>query len=1056
MSKFSYKTLLIIFLFLLIAIVVLWKFVLPKQQIKAAWWNDSWNYRQAINISYHNSLESNVYIITTVNIGTTTKAQIDGGDFRFIDQSGQNLDYYIASGVGTTNLTFHILIPSFPSGAQTIYAYYGNSTIENGFSSSDFVTQATNYTIGSISPEEAGGGPIAYWKFDEGVGTTVYDSSSNKLNGNLSGTTLPTWASENQCISEKCISFPGTNSNISVSDNNLLKPNQITISGWVKINESKNQYVINKGDGSGTGAGYNVYIYSNNRLAFWFYNGVGNLILIDTGANSIQLNNWYFFEATYNGVNSKIYLNGILKNTSPNTSGFTQKNSSLNINNNSFNGLIDEVKIYNYARTADQIKLDYNSRGSKNSSSVNLGIKSSTSPPLSSKLVAYYKFDEGSGTMVNNSVSGIGLSGSFGTGNYAPTWTEKIQCVSEKCLSFNGTQYLYAANNSIFNTTQEGFTYSAWINGNSFSNIYNMIMGHYLPYFSVTSSGNLFMSIKANGAQRILSGNTVLNTNKWYFVAATYDSQGYMKVYLNGKLDGTAGPFLTPVNYSSNLFIGKWSSADDIYKFNGLIDEVKIYNTALTADEIKQDYNSGSAIQFGSTNQTIGGTTTSLEYCIPGDTSYCASPVVEWNFEENTGTTVKDNSGNNNGTFGVGNSSPVWTVGKKNTGAGLKFDGVNDFVNINNNTSLNPGTGNFTVSMWLKVNSGATNYGILTKDFTTGYGVFYTPANNSIGLYVQSGTNANNISILNNYSKWIYVTWTVDNTNDITKSYLNGVFNNQTNYAIGDITNTSPLNIGKYSPGANHFNGETDDIRIYNYIRTPAQIAYDYNKGGPVGWWKLDECQGLTAFDASGLGNTGAIIIGSSGSQTSAGTCQVGTSAAWTNGASGKTNSSLNFDGTDDYLTTTSIPTSESFSISTWFKPGSSITDGQRIYWGNGTNRAILAYSGTSGNLQWYIQTSSSSTGYKISINKFKLNDWNHTVLIYNGSSVKLYINGILDPTTVSITGTSNASGFNFGTNYNKTANWFNGQIDDIRFYNYALTDEQIKQMYNGGAINFN
>jgi hypothetical protein len=66
-----------------------------------------------------------------------------------------------------------------------------------------------------------------------------------------------------------------------------------------------------------------------------------------------------------------------------------------------------------------------------------------------------------------------------------------------------------------------------------------------------------------------------------------------------------------------------------------------------------------------------------------------------------------------------------------------------------------------------------------------------------------------------------------------------------------------------------------------------------------------------------------------------------------------------------------------------------------------------------------------------------------------------LYINGQLDPVTGSLTGVSSASGFNFGTNYNQTANWFNGQIDDIRFFNYALTSEQVKQVYNGGAINF-
>ena len=82
--------------------------------------------------------------------------------------------------------------------------------------------------------------------------------------------------------------------------------------------------------------------------------------------------------------------------------------------------------------------------------------------------------------------------------------------------------------------------------------------------------------------------------------------------------------------------------------FNGTIDEPKIYNYALTADEVKQDYNQGSALQMGQTSQTISGTTTSLEYCIPGDTSPCASPIAEWKFDEKTGTSINDSSGNNN------------------------------------------------------------------------------------------------------------------------------------------------------------------------------------------------------------------------------------------------------------------------------------------------------------------------------------------------------------------------------------------------------------------------
>ena len=559
------------------------------------------------------------------------------------------------------------------------------------------------------------------------------------------------------------------------------------------------------------------------------------------------------------------------------------------------------------------------------------------------------------------------------------------------------------------------------------------------------------------------STTTTIQSNKWYHIVGTYNpADQKIRIYLNGNLEGTP----TSITTFSRLFTNasnRIGRKDDAYPFNGLIDEVKIYNYALTDNEIKQDYNQGSALQMGQTSQTIGGTTTSLEYCIPGDTTYCDSPVAEWNFEENTGTTTKDSSGNNNtGTFGTGNSAPTWTVGKKNTSAGLKFDGVNDFVNINNNTSLNPGTGNFTVSMWLKVNPGAANYGIVTKDFTTGYGVFYTPADNSLGLYVQSGANANHISILNNYSKWIYVTWTVDNTNDITKSYLNGVFNNQTNYTIGDVTNTSPLNIGKYSPGANHFNGQIDDVRIYNYIRTPAQVAYDYNKGGPIAWWKLDECQGSVANDSSGMGNTGSISIGTSGTQTSVGTCNT-SGTAWGNGASGQINSSLNFDGSDDYvnLNNASVAGATSGTVAAWINAKNWNATRMTVFsseigpaW---ADLRLVLFSNYNNSLTFSVSNGTTSTQDNVNTGTIlSANTWYHVIGTYDGANVKIYINGTLKKsyTTTITPGSFTPIKTVIGWHYSDR--FFNGQIDDVRIYNYALTPEQVKTLYNGGAVNFN
>ncbi len=95
--------------------------------------------------------------------------------------------------------------------------------------------------------------------------------------------------------------------------------------------------------------------------------------------------------------------------------------------------------------------------------------------------------------------------------------------------------------------------------------------------------------------------------------------------------------------------------ASDI--FDGLIDEVYIYNYALSEDEINTLYNQGQSAVMGDDasrdNDGTAVTGKSKDYCIPGDTAQCDPPVGEWKFDELGGTTAYDTSGNgNDGSFG--------------------------------------------------------------------------------------------------------------------------------------------------------------------------------------------------------------------------------------------------------------------------------------------------------------------------------------------------------------------------------------------------------------------
>ncbi|HOI04987.1 MAG TPA: LamG domain-containing protein, partial [Candidatus Woesebacteria bacterium] len=81
-----------------------------------------------------------------------------------------------------------------------------------------------------------------------------------------------------------------------------------------------------------------------------------------------------------------------------------------------------------------------------------------------------------------------------------------------------------------------------------------------------------------------------------------------------------------------------------------------------------------------------------------------------------------------------------------------------------------------------------------------------------------------------------------------------------------------------------------------------------------------------------------------------------------------------------------------------------------------------------------------------------ELNRWYHFVGTYDGANIKIYKDGKLVGTTpatgnLAVSDVTAKIGTYQGTNYN-----FNGQIDDVRIYNYALTQEQIKLLYNDNA----
>ena len=215
-------------------------------------------------------------------------------------------------------------------------------------------------------------------------------------------------------------------------------------------------------------------------------------------------------------------------------------------------------------------------------------------------------------------------------------------------------------------------------------------------------------------------------------------------------------------------------------------------------------------------------------------------------------------------------------------------------------------------------------------------------------------------------------------------------------------------------------NGRVDNLSVYNYARTPAQIAWDYNRGKPVAHYKMDECEGGVMHDASGNGNDGTWNGTAGGTQTSVGTCQT-SGTAWGNGASGKFNASLNFDGTDDYI---NQPASISnvYSVSFFAKSASATPSFLQLASGvniSATNGTVSATGFTSPTIVVNGKTNGT----------FKVGEWNHITITTN------------TPIT--------ADAIKFGL---VGSTYYQGQIDDVRIYNYPLSTEQIKLLANNAS----
>jgi hypothetical protein len=207
---------------------------------------------------------------------------------------------------------------------------------------------------------------------------------------------------------------------------------------------------------------------------------------------------------------------------------------------------------------------------------------------LTTGLVGYWNFDEGSGTIAND-LSGNNNDGTiFDGATPGATWTSSG--VYGGALSFDGTNdYVLVPDDDSLDLSS-GMTIAAWINSGSTSGA-RVIAAKWDD--NIGQHSYIFKDHDASSNLRIelwgladIAGGTAIATGSWIHVAATFDSST-VKLYYNGAEDASAVRIGSIPASASALRIGAVATGGTITQnFMGLMDEVYIYDRALSVDEI--------------------------------------------------------------------------------------------------------------------------------------------------------------------------------------------------------------------------------------------------------------------------------------------------------------------------------------------------------------------------------------------------------------------------------------------------------------------------------------
>ena len=445
-------------------------------------------------------------------------------------------------------------------------------------------------------------------------------------------------------------SFDGTDDYMDIPDSTALETTEFTWSAWFYCTAiDRYNIIVDTATHTSFFNGYEIFVVdSTNKIRFASYHTTD---AIDS-TTAVTANTWFHVAATHEAGSDKLYVNGSLEASGSASNFNTTDAANLRIGSSSIfsslyhQGLIDEVSFFNSALSASDITSIYNS-GVPNDIGIN---------GLNLNPVGWWRMgdnDGGTGTTITDQGSG----GNDGTLVNGPTFSTDVPeyVFNQYSVSFDGANdYMSIPDADVFSMgngsgTDNAFSISVWFIGGHANDINTFYFatkdasGNREWAFRTVSSQIHFFAFGTGGGYIGRKYGTNLSINQWYNAVVTYDASkasSGIKLYLNGTrvddADYASGTFTASKNTTAEVRLASLQVNNTFS--NGLMDELAIFNTELSASDI-------STLRGGAPAGTLG---------LPADIS-SLNPVGWWRMGDNdsgSGTTVTDQgSGGNDGTL---------------------------------------------------------------------------------------------------------------------------------------------------------------------------------------------------------------------------------------------------------------------------------------------------------------------------------------------------------------------------------------------------------------------